>query len=68
MREKRKRICVHIVGTRWLRLVIFNERGQVWTGAGWSDRRGDARLYADVEVVRREVKRLRRRFRQAEQE
>lgn len=60
MSRKRPQIGVQIVGIRFLRFVIANDRGQVWTGAGWSDRRADARLYAQVEVVRREVKNLRR--------
>jgi hypothetical protein len=61
-------IGVQIVGTRWLRFIIANQRQQVWTGNGWSDRRSDALLYAHVDVVRADVKNLKRQLRQAEQE
>jgi hypothetical protein len=54
------KIGVQIVGTRFLRFVIADDRGRVWTGEGWSDRRADARLYAHVEAVRQEVKALKR--------
>ena len=61
-------IGVQIVGTRWLRFIIANQRQQVWTGKGWSERRSDALLYAHVDVVRNDVKNLKRQLRQAEQE
>ena len=61
-------IGVQIVGTRWLRFIIANQRQQVWTGKGWSNRRSDALLYAHVEVVRADFKNLKRQLRQAEQE
>ncbi len=66
--KKSSQLGVQIVGTRWLRFIIANGRKQVWTGHGWSDRRGDALLYAHVDVVRADVKNLKRQLRQAEQE
>ena len=66
--KRPSQIGVQIVGTRWLRFIIANERQQVWTGEGWSDRRSDALLYAHVDVVRADVKNLKRQLRQAEQE
>jgi hypothetical protein len=68
MPRKKSSIGVQIVGTRWLRFIIANERRQVWTGSRWSDRRSDALLYAHVEVVRADFKNLKRQLRQAEQE
>lgn len=68
MRHKRTKIGVQIVGTRWLRFIIANERQQVWTGEGWSDCRSDALLYSHVEVVRTDVKNLKRQVREADQE
>ena len=53
MPRKRPQIGVQIVGSRFLRFAIADDRQQVWTGNGWSDRRGDALLYAQMEVVRR---------------
>ena len=66
MPRKRLQVGVQIANARWLRLVIANDRQQVWTGRGWSDRRADALLYAHVEVVRQDVKNLKRRLREAD--
>jgi len=63
MSRERPQIGVQIVGIRFLRFVIADDRGQVWTGTRWSDRRSDALLYAEVEVVRQDVRRLKRRLR-----
>jgi hypothetical protein len=68
MPRRRTQIGVQITNARWLRLVIANDRGQVWTGNGWSDRRNDALLYADIDEVKRDVASLKRRLREAEQE
>ncbi len=68
MPYKRPKIGVQIVGTRWLRFIIANQRQQVWTGEEWSNRRSDALLYAHVDMVRADVKNLKRQPRQAEQE
>ena len=68
MPHKRTKIGVQIVGTRWLRFIVANERQQVWTGNGWSDRRSDALLYAQIKVVRHDVANLKRQLREAEQE
>ena len=68
MPHKRTKIGVQIVGTRWLRFIIANERQRVWTGERWSDRRSDALLYAHVEVVRADVKNLKRQLREADQD
>jgi Ethanolamine utilization protein EutJ (predicted chaperonin) len=65
MPRERPKIGVQIAGTRFLRFVIANDQQQVWTGLEWSDRRGDALLYAHVEVVRQDVKILKRRLREA---
>jgi hypothetical protein len=62
MPRGRPQVGVHITNARWLRLVIANDRQQVWTGRGWSDRRADALLYAHVEVVRQDVRQLKRRL------
>jgi len=64
----RPKIVVQIVATRWLRFIIANQCRQVWTGEGWSDLHSDALLYAHVDVVRADVKNLKRQCRQAEQE
>ncbi len=58
MPRKRPQIGVQIANARWLRFIIANERQQVWTGRGWSDRRSDAMLYALVKAVRRDVRKL----------
>ncbi len=63
MPRKRPQIGVQIVGTRFLRFAIADDRQQVWTGSGWSDRRSDALLYAQTEVVRQDVRLLKRRLR-----
>ena len=68
MPRRNPQIGVQITNARWLRFVIANSRGQVWTGNRWSDCRSDALLYAHVESVRQDVKMLKRRLREAEQE
>jgi hypothetical protein len=68
MPRKKSSIGVQIVGTRWLRFIIANERRQVWTGSRWSDRRSDALVYAHIELVRADVSNLRRQLRQTDQE
>ena len=65
MREQRPQIGVQIANARFLRLVMANDRQQVWTGKGWSHRRSDPMLYADIEVVRQDVRNLKRRLREA---
>lgn len=63
MPRKRPQIGVHIVGTRWLRFLIANDRQQVWTGTQWSHRRREAMLYAHVEIIRRDMHRLQKQSR-----
>jgi hypothetical protein len=67
MPRKPPHINVQIAGTRFVRLVITNDRQQVWMGNGWSDRRSDALLYAHVAVVRQDIRMLKRRLRETEQ-
>ncbi len=57
--HKNPKIGVQIACTRWLRFVITNDADQFWTGTDWADRSG-ALLYAHVDLVRADVKRLRR--------
>ena len=65
MRPRRPKIGVQIIGTRWMRFIIANDRGEVWNGLFWSERRGDALLYAHIELIRRDVNDLKRRLRNA---
>ena len=60
MRQKKSKISVKIVGTRWLRFLITNDRQQFWAGSGWADRRSGALWYAHVDVIREDVARLKR--------
>ena len=53
------KIEMRIVNTTFPRFVIV-DRNRYWTGMGWSRRLWDALLYADANVLRDDIERLKR--------
>ena len=53
------RIETRILCLDFPRFVIIDERHRYWTGRGWSRQMRDALLYADADLLQRDVERLR---------
>ena len=49
------------VGTQFLRFIIGCEDGTFWTGTEWTRQRSKAMLYAHLEIVRADIRMLKRR-------
>ncbi|NQU26587.1 MAG: hypothetical protein HQ567_35330 [Candidatus Nealsonbacteria bacterium] len=59
MSKRQPKIGVQMIGpSDWPRFLIANDRQRYWTGFGWSRRRSDSLLYADLEIVRQDFERL----------
>ena len=63
MHTRPPKITVQICGKHWPRFIIVNDRQQYWTGQEWAPYRCLAMLYAHVDVVRKDLYRLRRQGR-----
>ena len=59
MRHKPPKIEMRIINTEFPRFVIVDRR-RYWTGTGWSRRLHEAYLYAHADVLREDIKRLKR--------
>jgi hypothetical protein len=59
MPRKRLKIGIQIVGTRFPRFVIVNNRKQFWGGGDWTTDLRKALLYAHAWRVQRDVEELR---------
>jgi hypothetical protein len=51
-------IQIRIINTRFPRFVIVSRYGFHWTGEGWSRHLRKALLYADANVLRSDIERL----------
>lgn len=65
MTPRSPQIGVQIVGRRFIRFVIGDDQGQYWTGGGWSPDRSHALLYADLDLVRADLKKLKKNRRKS---
>jgi hypothetical protein len=59
MRDKSPKIQMRIINTRYPRFTIVSRNGFYWTGEGWSRWLRNALLYADADLLRDDIERLR---------
>lgn len=59
-RPRLPRLGVQITGRQFLRFILAREDGTYWTGSGWSDNRSHALLYFHIELIREDLRKLKR--------
>jgi len=59
-RPRSPKIGIQLVGRQFLRFVISADDGTYWTGSEWSANRRDALLYYHIELVRSDLRKLKR--------
>ena len=57
---KPPKLGVQIVGHRFIRFIIGCNDGTYWTGTEWTPQRHKALLYAHLDVVRTDFRKLKR--------
>lgn len=52
------KIGVQLFGKYYLRFILANDRQEYWDGRGWTPHRRKALLYYDLDLVRRDRRKL----------
>jgi len=60
MRQRLPQLGVQLVGKHFLRFIIANDLQEYFTGTEWSRNRREALLYAHIELVRSDLRKLKR--------
>ncbi len=58
MKPRLPKLGVHLIGKHFVRFIIAAEDKTYWTGRGWSSDRAKALLYAHIDVVQADLRRI----------